>query len=368
MITLDQVVATLPELTFYRGRVAMFQILKALGIGPGDLVATQAFTCLAVPEGILATGAKPCYIDTAVDQVNLCLQDLKLKWTPKIKAVIVQHTFGIPANIIPIKEFCDMQGVPLIEDCCHTFASELSDQLVGTFGVGAFYSFEWGKPIIAGVGGSAILNDPVLRSKVKDAYDQCGQPSKMRQLKVQAQYAVFNLLYRPSTYWTMKSLFHKLSKIGAAEGNYNPSGEVSSDFSTQMAQPLVKRVSVASRFAKSMIEHSNEISAKYEMELNPKLRRVCSPEGSKTVYARFPLLVDDKQAVIRAAELAKVEIADWYKTPIHPLRDQEFASVHYELGSCPRAENLSKHLISLPVNQKVSQQDIRRIVLFLNGL
>ena len=56
-MTTSSLVKVIPKFTYFRGRVALHAILKALGVGSGHLVATQAFTCSAVPEGIMATGA-----------------------------------------------------------------------------------------------------------------------------------------------------------------------------------------------------------------------------------------------------------------------------------------------------------------------
>ncbi|HIE26284.1 TPA: hypothetical protein EYP66_03250, partial [Candidatus Poribacteria bacterium] len=87
------------KLTFFRGRVALYAILKALNIGPGDEVATQAFTCVAVPEGIMASGARPVWVDIEVDGYNMDAEDLRRKLTLRTRAIIVQHTYGIPADM-----------------------------------------------------------------------------------------------------------------------------------------------------------------------------------------------------------------------------------------------------------------------------
>ena len=87
----------LAKFSYYRGRVAQAALLRALGIGQGDHVAIQAFTCLAVPEGVLATGAEPVYIDIEANG-STCQQNRRARLTPGTRAVIVQHTFGIPAD------------------------------------------------------------------------------------------------------------------------------------------------------------------------------------------------------------------------------------------------------------------------------
>jgi dTDP-4-amino-4,6-dideoxygalactose transaminase len=97
-------------LMFFRGRSALFHLLKALGIGPGDEVAVQAFTCLAVPLPVLAVGARPVWIDVNPNDLGMDVEDLARKIGPATKAVIVQHTFGITADIIKLKALAERVG------------------------------------------------------------------------------------------------------------------------------------------------------------------------------------------------------------------------------------------------------------------
>ena len=215
-------ISSLNRLTYYRGRVGLFSVLKALGIGPGDQVALQAFTCLANPEAIMASGAEPLYIDIEANGVNMCPEDLAKKLNSKVKAVIVQHTYGIPANLAPLLEIAGNAKLPVIEDCCHTICSEYQGKRLGGFGIAAFYSFEWGKPIAAGLGGSVIVNDPELAEKVETAYRDFAEPGKSKQYKLWLQSLAHRTLYRPALFWRLRQVYHFLGRIGVAESNYNP--------------------------------------------------------------------------------------------------------------------------------------------------
>ncbi|MBS1715441.1 MAG: DegT/DnrJ/EryC1/StrS family aminotransferase [Armatimonadetes bacterium] len=347
----------------------MAAILRALGVGPGDEVATQAFTCLAVPEGIRATGATPVYVDTEEQGVNLCPRDLSAKLSQKTKAVIVQHTFGIPAQLSEIRSVLNERGVPFVEDCCHTLASTYVNQVVGTFGIGAFYSFEWGKPIVAGIGGSAVVHDPALRAKVEEHWESCHGPSWKSLLKVNLQYWAFERMYRPSTYWKVRATFQKLSKAGAAEGNYHDPDEESHEFSQRMAGPLVERLRQKLTSLNHVVENSRRIAGLYDEAIDrTRFRRPAVPEGGLPVYARFPLLAADKERLLARAEEARVEVADWYRTPVHPLERREWGAVGLEPGSCPRAEKLSDEIVSLPLSLKVTDEDVRKTLALFESL
>src|SRR5574344_2414604 len=101
------------------GRSSLLIILKALGIEMGDEVIVQALTCNAVINPILKTGATPIYVDID-DTLNIDPTLIEEKITKRTKAIIIQHTFGMPAKIEEIKNICNKHNLYLIEDCAHS--------------------------------------------------------------------------------------------------------------------------------------------------------------------------------------------------------------------------------------------------------
>ncbi len=359
------------ELTYYRGRVALSALLKGLGVGKDDEVAVQAFTCVAVPEAIMASGVRPVYADIEQNGFNMDASDLERKITPQTKAVIVQHTYGIPADMERIKYVVDKANIPIIEDCCHTFVSAYKGKIVGSFGVGSFYSFEWGKPIVAGIGGSAIINDSNLNEKIQSKYKDYRFPSTVKLLRTQLQYFGFKILYRPSLYWPVRDMFHMLGSIGAAESNYNPIGTdgVARDFSLGMSEALKKRLANKLQTLDAQTRHSRKVAAEYRSRIHSTLvSHPVLPANSNTVFARYPLIAEEKPMLLTKARKANVELAEWYSTPIHPLESQDLRKVHYEAGSCPVAEERCGQVVTLPIHLAVKKRDIDRAVRFLNRI
>ena len=360
----------LEGLTFYRGRVALYAILKGLGIGAGDQVATQAFTCVAVPEAIMASGAHPVYVDIEPNGFNMDASDLECKITPQTRAIVVQHTFGIPADMERIKHVADNADIPIIEDCCHTFVSMYKGKMVGSFGVGSFYSFEWGKPVVAGIGGSAIINDSNLNEKIQSQYKDYRFPSPMKLLRIQLQYSGFKILYRPSLYWPVRDMFHILGSIGAAESNYNPvqENQVAEDFCLKMPKPLQRRMARKLSNLDAWSRHSRWVSNEYQSRIKSnQVRHTEIAPDCEVVFARYPLLANDKGMLLKQARKAKVELSDWYSTPIHPLTGNDLKLVRYKAGSCPNAEKRCKQVVTLPTHMAVKVKDVERIVTFFNN-
>jgi perosamine synthetase len=360
---------TSTELTYYRGRVGLHAVLQALGIGKGDEVITQAYTCVAVPEAILATGARPVYADVEPTGVNIDPESVRARISASTRAIIVQHTFGIPARMDALMELAGAHGLPVIEDCCHTVAGWFRGEPLGSFGVAAFHSYEWGKPLVVGVGGSVRANDQDLEEKLRRSHASLHRPSLLRQLKLVVQYAGFGAVYHPRLYWPVRDAFRWLSRAGAIEGNYNTvsAGRLDEEFSLDMApvqQMLLsyKRGTIARDAA-----HRQRVVSLYRDALGPE-RLFPEPPDADTVHVRLPLVVEDKPSVLGAARRAGVELAEWYSTPVHPLEGAALEAIGYRRGSCPVAESRCDHVVSLPTHRRVSDAFVERATQLLKGV
>jgi len=319
----------------------------------------------------MAVGAIPVWADLAAGSVNLDADDFAAKITPRTKAVIVQHTFGMPADLDAILPVAQRHGIPVLEDCCHTFASKHRQRVVGTIGAAAFWSYEWGKPIIAGVGGEAGFNDPTLQACAESGYSRDFRPPpRKKSVVIAAQYFMFTLLYGPRRYWLVRRAFHMLGRAGVAQSNYNPVGPgaaMAADFGWQMCGFSRRRLARARHQAMAFLPERVRQAERYIIGLRADAARLpVSPTGAEAVYARLPLFVRQKEILLDAARAANLELAGWYATAVHPLAGDELRLVHYTLGSCPRAEAAASTLVSLPVHPKVTPAFQDRLIAFLN--
>jgi len=357
-------------LGFFRGRVALAAILNGLGVKKGEEVAIQALTCVAVPEALMSIGVKPLYIDVEENGINMDPESLRNKLTQNTKAIIAQHTFGIPAQMEQITAVAENSGIPVIEDNCHTLNAVYSGQAVGSFGVASFYSFEWGKPIVAGTGGIVVANEAELRKKIENQYDLYSSASYFQELRLLLQFFAFSFLYRPSLYWSVRKLYRTLSSLGIAQGTYNSELKLGTnlDFGKKMMriskQILMRKI----HSLESFTAHSALVSDCYRSKISsssfkpPFVDTLAEP-----VYTRYPLLSGNKQELLREAQEAKIEVASWFDTPVHPLKKESWGQAGYRAGECPCAEKRGTELISLPTHLKVSEKDANRVVDFLNG-
>ena len=359
---------------YFRGRVGLAKILTGLDISFGDEVIIQAFTCVAVPEAIMAVGAFPIYADVEDKSVNMdpVILEKKLISHNKIKAIIVQHTFGIITNMAEIVKIAKNYNVELIEDCCHSFGSSINGERAGSWGIASFNSFEWGKPIIAGIGGSVETNNAELESFLKNNYNTLSNPGLLVNLRNTIQMAAFFLLYRPTFYWPIKDMFHFFSKIGLITGNYSYDKNISiNNNNYSMKMPFINKVflNYSNSRKNKTLEHRKKIGELYYSLLNDieSISIPFKPENLDVYYCRFPILVKDKKLLLEYARKKHFEISSWYDSPVHPLTKDQLKDVGYINGSCQNVEKLCDSLVSLPVNNRVTEDNVRQLSNFLHS-
>jgi perosamine synthetase len=136
-------------------------VLAAMGIGPGDEVIVPAFTWVATANVVLYCGATPIFAD--VDRVtnNIDPQDVVRKLSPRTRAVIAVHLFGLCADIDAIRA-CVAENVKIIEDAACAAGASSQGVSAGALGDAAVFSFHPRKSITTGEGGMVTTNDSEL--------------------------------------------------------------------------------------------------------------------------------------------------------------------------------------------------------------
>jgi len=163
--------------SFNSGRSAALSIFNSLGLEKGDEVLLQAFTCNAAVNPVIWSGLKPVYVDVDEDTFNIDVEDLKRKITGKSKVVMVQHTFGLPANMDEVLEVCRINNLILVEDCAHALGAFYKGKKVGTLGKATFFSFSRDKVISSVYGGLMVTDDDELAQRVKEYQENIKSPS-----------------------------------------------------------------------------------------------------------------------------------------------------------------------------------------------
>ncbi|EKE06799.1 MAG: hypothetical protein ACD_18C00278G0002, partial [uncultured bacterium] len=191
-------------ITFDSGRTALQKTLEALNLKHDDEVLVQAYTCMVVSNAINWSHAKAVYIDINQD-FNMNPEDLQKKITKKSKVLIIQHTFGKPADLEQLLKIAKQNNLVIIEDCAHAFGVMYKGKKLGTFGHIAMFSFGSDKVLSSSRGGAIITNHEKLAEKLMDINKKL---PKTKLLKIKQ-----NLLNFPIFYFGKKMYDIKIGKI-----------------------------------------------------------------------------------------------------------------------------------------------------------
>ena len=145
------------------GGYALGCALRALGIGPGDRVLTNAFTLAPVPGAIAALGAVPVFVETT-EGLTIDMDDLAAK-ACGAKALLLSHMRGHICDMDRLTALCARLGLPLVEDCAHTMGAAWKGVPSGRHGVMGCYSTQTYKHMNSGEGGLIISDDAALMAR-----------------------------------------------------------------------------------------------------------------------------------------------------------------------------------------------------------
>jgi len=352
---------------FWKGRVALFTILKAMGIKPGDKVVLPGFTCVVVPNAIKYLGAKPVYVDIKQDTLNPTYKQIIDSVISNTKAIIVQNTFGLSSDVDKISEFAKSQGIYTIEDCTHGFGGTYNGKPNGAYCDAAFYSTQWNKPFSTGIGGFAVINNRKLLPLINNLTRNLLLPTWHDELKLFLLNLAYKITIQPGTYWFIRDLYRFLSKHGLVIG----SSEGKEITSLNKPKDYFKGASVVQTWlGLKRINHIDE-NIKKRKENALKYTNFLKIHGKYHVYKRlftnhsflkYPLLVKEREIFQKKALKAQIPLGDWFVSPVHPVvGDLKKWSIN--LGEIPVAAEVSQHIVNLPTEIENTDSVLR----FLNA-
>ncbi len=352
--------------SFNSGRSALMAILNALPLMPGDEILLQAFTCNASANPILWSGFKPVFVDCDKKTFNLDPEDLKRKITSRSRAVMVQHTFGLPANLNEILAICRQRNLLLIEDCAHSLGAEYQEQKVGTFGQVAFFSFSRDKIISSVYGGMAVTNDDRLAEKMRLFQQKVGYPSMFWIGQQLLHPVLMNWLVLP-TYRLLGKyflvLFQRLKVLSKAVHWKEKRGLKPNYFPKRLPRALAFLALNQFKKIDKFNSYRQDLAKFYAAELAGTKYEL--PEIAKgNVFLRFSIKHILAHKIIRKAWQDNLLLGDWYTTPIAP-HDTKLEKIGYKMGSCLQAEKLAGLVLNLPTHINISMAEAHKVVEFL---
>lgn len=142
------------------GTAGLLAAFHAIDLRPGDevLVPTATFWASVLP--MMWLGAVPVFCESEPERLGLDPADLERKITPRTRAIVVVHMFGLPSKMTKIRALADKHGLKIIEDASHAHGAEWRGQPCGSLGDIGVFSMQGDKLVPAGEGGMFLCRDP----------------------------------------------------------------------------------------------------------------------------------------------------------------------------------------------------------------
>jgi dTDP-4-amino-4,6-dideoxygalactose transaminase len=351
---------------YWKGRVALYAILKAMGVGKGDEVILPAYTCVVVPNAILYLGAIPVYVDINPATYNADIQSIKQARTARTKAVICQNTFGLSSQVDESALWTKENNIFSIEDCTHGYGGIYNNKPNGSYCDAAFYSTQWNKPFSTGVGGFALINNPSLSEKLQKVNQQLEAPGMKDVLMLKALLFVRKNILTPANYWRMVSLYRWLSKynivVGSSRGEEIRGTAFPSGYFKKLSDVQAKEGLKNIRKIDALIAQRRKNALTYHTFLKEHGKVTVPEEEFKNhSFLKFPLLVKDRATFERNAQLQQVEITNYFCSPLHPV-ETNLEPWMLDVSKTPVAADIAAHMVNLPCDVN----DIEPVLRFLS--
>ncbi len=353
-------------ISFVSGRGALYAILQAMGVGKNDEIIMQSFTCAVVADAIIARGATPVYVDIT-SSLTIDPSKIEAAITKKTKALLIQHTFGIPSDMDAISRIAKAHKLPIIEDVAHVIGGTYNKKLLGTIGDVAFFSFGRDKAFSSVFGGMAITSDATLGKKIRSVQRVQKNPSLFwiaQQLLHPIAFAAILPLYDVLSLG--KALLVVLQKVGVLSFPVSANekrGGFDRGMLAKLPNALANLALIQVRRIKQYNEKRETLAGIYTKELSNPL---FSLPVSDAVFLRFPVLIaHGRDEVLAYLKKRQIYLGKWYAECIDPV-GTDYEKLQYKRSSYPQTIAVSGQILNLPTYPTMEIEDAKKIVQLLN--
>jgi perosamine synthetase len=292
--------------------------LLALGIGEGDEVILPSFTFIAAANAVLHARATPVFVDIDPRTLNLDPGKVERAITPRTRAILAVHTFGVPAEMEALLAVARKHGLRIIEDACEALGAECGGHRAGSLGDLAVFAFYPNKPITTGEGGMVVARDAHVAETIR---------------------ALRNQGRRPGDGWLDHSLLgynFRISEMNCALGIAQMK---------RLDEILAKRAAAAARYDEALRDCP---------QVTRPLRSVVSGTISWFVYV---VRVKDRDEVARRLADRGIATGKYFA----PLHRQPLFAPYVKGVDFAESEKASAETLALPFFTRISEEQIDEV-------
>jgi len=303
------------------GTSALHLSMLALGIGKGDEVIVPANTFIATAWAPSYVGATPVFVDCEPDTWEIDPDKIEEKINSRTKAVIGVHLYGQPFNIDEVKAICDKHGIYLVEDAAQAHGAIYKGKKVGSFGELACFSFYPGKNLGAcGEEGAITTNNEIY----------------------------YNHLQALRNHGCSNKYYHDI--VGF---NYRMGGLEGASLTVKL------------KYLESWNIRRREIAKLYFTKItNSKIKMQYQPEWAESIFHLFVVTTKERDDLVNYLRNNNIIPAFHYPVPCH--LQKAFTHLNYKIGDLPNSDYLADHCISLPMFAELSNEEVKRVVKYIN--
>lgn len=305
------------------GTTALHLSLLALGVGNGDEVITTPFSFAATGNCALYVGARPVFVDIDPHTFNLDPNQIEKAITKKTRAILPVHLYGQPAKMDQIKEIAEKHDIPVVEDAAQAHGAMFQDQMVGSIGDMACFSFYPTKNMTTSEGGMITTNNTELAelARILRAHGE----------KERYHHSVLGYNFR-------------MTDIAAAIGLVQL--KKLDDFNQKRIEN-----------AEYLTEHLKGISCIEPPFVSPQV---------KHVFHQYTVRVKDGKRNDVMNFLNQEGIGTGIHYPIPIYKQELYQNLGYN-DKCPETEKATSEVLSLPVHPSLSVEELETIVISLEA-
>jgi perosamine synthetase len=297
------------------GTLALMAVFDQLGIGPGDEVITVSHTFAATANAILSTGAMPVFVDIEPDTYLIDAKRIEAAITPRTRAIVPVHLFGLVADMDMIQAIADRHGLAVVEDACQAHGATFRGRKAGSFGHGTFSLYAT-KNMTTGEGGFITTNDDALADRLR----------LYRNQGMRTRYQFESLGYN-----------YRMTDINAAIGLVQLG---------KLERNTARRQAIAAAYDAGFADLP--------------VRTPVVPDGRTHVYHQYTLEVGPaRDAIIAAIKDGGVGADIYYPVPVHRQAYIQERGLHANLPTTDRA---AERTIALPMYPGMTPEDRATVV------
>ena len=342
---------------YSKGRTALAEGVRIATKGEGRVLIT-GLTCYSVEQAVIAAGCRPVYIDISYRDLQYSKKALEQAFEDfdDVKAIIVQNTLGIPANITLIERLANEKNIPIIEDLAHSVGSKyLTGIEMGMVGDIVMLSFGRDKAVDATNGGAIILK--------KDFEYKLNKPtisaSFIDQLRDRA-YPLFAKIVRFFYPVFLGKIFSVvIYKVKLATKSADGEVDTRIKLPNWQAKLALRNLKLIPEVVKSRQRITSKIYE--EIQLEP----ITNAKDERISLLRVPFVVENRHEILKALKSEGIFLEDiWYDAPVSPRRYMKDSS--FVRSDSPTAVKISNEIINIPTHENISDNDIVSIALIIN--